>query len=76
MEQVYEDAKSVVSFIFIHPHWLQAIRKNGSNPIGSVKAGLLLSKTAHFTIDPVFEGISEIIAENPPIRPVKNDEKG
>ena len=46
-EQVYEDAKSVVSFILIHPHWLQVIRKNGSNPIGSVKAGLFLIKIVH-----------------------------
>jgi len=58
------------------PHWLQVIRKNGSNPIESVKAGLFLPKTSHFTIDPIFEGISEILPEKPPIRPVKKDEKG
>jgi len=75
-EQVYEDAKMVVSFIFIHPHWLQAIRKNGFNPIGSVKAGFILLKISHLTIDLTFVGISKILAEKPPIRPVKKDEKG
>jgi len=58
------------------PHWLQVIRKNGSIPIGSVKAGFILIKTSHFMIDPIFKGISEITTENPPIRPVKKDEKG
>jgi len=52
------------------------IRKNGSNPIGFVKAGFILIKTTHFTIDPIFEGIFEITTENSPIRPVKKDEKG
>ena len=66
----------VVSFIFIHPRWLQAIRKNGFNPIGSVKAGLFRIKTVHFTIDPIFEGISKILPEKPQIRPVKTDGKG
>ena len=64
----------VVSFIFVHPHWLQAIRKNGFNPIGSVKAGFILSKIIYFTIDLIFEGISKIIPEKHPIRPVKPDE--
>jgi len=65
-----------VSFIFIHPRWLQAIRKNGFNPIGSVKAGFILLKISHFTIDPIFEGISKIIVEKPQIRPVKKDGMG
>jgi hypothetical protein len=58
------------------PRWLQVIGKNGSNPIGSVKAGFILIKTSHFTIEPIFEGILKIIAEKPRIRPVKKDEKG
>ena len=58
------------------PHWLQALRKNGFNPIGSVKAGLFRIKTVHFTIDLIFGGISKILPEKPPIRPVKKDEKG
>ena len=58
------------------PHWLQALRKNGFNPIGSVKAGLFRIKIVYFTIDPLFWGILKIIAEKPPIRPVKKDEKG
>jgi len=58
------------------PRWLQVIGKNGFNPIGSVKAGFILIKTSHFTIDPIFWGISEIIAEKPRIRPVNKDEKG
>jgi hypothetical protein len=47
------------------PHWLQAIRKNGFNPIGSVKAGLFLFKIVHFTIDLIFGGISKILPEKP-----------
>jgi hypothetical protein len=68
--------KSSNCSFFFDPHGLQVIRKNGFNPIGSVKAGLFLSKTAHFTIDPIFEGISKILPQKPPIRPVKKDGKG
>ena len=70
---IHVDDQGVVSFIFSTPHELQVIRKIRSNPIGSVKAGFFLTKTFHFTIDPIFEGIFKIISEKTPIRPVKKD---
>ncbi|MDP3395213.1 MAG: hypothetical protein Q8S57_00875, partial [Methanoregula sp.] len=59
-----------------HPNGLQAIRKNGFNPTGSVKADFFRTKTVHFTIGPIFGGVSKIIAGKTPIRPVKKDGKG
>jgi hypothetical protein len=50
------------------------MRINGFNPIGSVKAGLFLVKSVDFTIYPIIWGISKIIPECPPIRPVKTDQ--
>jgi hypothetical protein len=58
---------------FFNLRELQVIRINGSNPIGSVKAGLFLVKAVDFTIYPIIWEISKIILEYPPIRPVKTD---
>ena len=52
------------------------MRKNGFNPIRFVKAGLFLTKIFDFTHYPRFGGISKIIPEKLPIKPVKKDEKG
>ena len=51
------------------------MRKNGFNPIRFVKAGLFLTKIFDFTHYPRFGGISKIIPEKLPIKPVKKDEK-
>jgi len=59
-----------------HPRHVKVIGKTRFNPIGSVKAGFILSKIIYFTIDLIFEGISKIIPEKHPIRPVKPDENG
>ncbi|MDP3395383.1 MAG: hypothetical protein Q8S57_01755 [Methanoregula sp.] len=59
-----------------HPRQVKVIGKNGFNPIGSVKAGFFRTKIVCFTIDLIFEGISKIIPEKHPIRPVKPDENG